>query len=112
MNTDQGSAADVAPPSGHPGAEQVAPLLWCCHVRGPDEVHAAPDYETALAWSDMLNAMNWRSANPAVRLKDPVSFEDCLIKAVPALWPHSRESHAEDLPKSIAGFAIPNARAL
>src|SRR4051794_35474892 len=21
--------------------------LWCCHVRGPDEVHAAPDYETA-----------------------------------------------------------------
>lgn len=92
-------------PSGKAYADDK--ILWCCHVRGPDDLYAAPDYETALKWADMLNATNWRAENPAVRIKDPTSFEDCLIKAVPALWPYSSESHAEDLPKSIAGFAVP-----
>lgn len=84
-------------------------ILWCCHVRGPDDVYAAPDYDTALAWSDLLNEMNWRSdtyPKPA-RFENPKSYQDCLVKAVPALWPHSAEAHAEDLPKSIAGFALP-----
>lgn len=80
-------------------------ILWCCHARGPDDVHAAPDYETALAWSDILNAVNWRGLNGTV--VPPASYDDCLIKAAPAIWPHSAELHAEDMPKSIAGFAIP-----
>lgn len=86
-------------------------ILWCCHVRGPDEVYAAPDYETALAWSDTLNELNWRVDQvrypKPTSFKNPESYGDCLIKAVPAIWPHSADAHAEDLPKSIAGFADP-----
>jgi hypothetical protein len=96
------------------GTEEVRreTILWCCHVRGPDDVYAAPDYNTALAWSDLLNSLNWRDTGFAntpkpPRYKDPANYSDCLIKAVPAIWPHSPESHAEDLPKSIAGFAAP-----
>lgn len=84
----------------------MSDFLWCCHVRGPDDVYAAPDYETALRWSDILNEMNWRSdkypKHPS--FENPKSYEECLVKAAPAPWPHSPESHAEDLPKSIVGF--------
>lgn len=87
-------------------------ILWCCHVRGPDDIYAAPDYETALAWSDVLNEMNWRSETyPKLPgFENPKSYQECLIKAVPALWPSSAESHAEDLPKSIEGFRAPAPR--
>jgi hypothetical protein len=94
------------------GVAQSAPVLWCCHARGPDDVYAAPDYATALAWSDTLNALNWDTKDPRYPkprwFKNPSLYEDCLIKAVPAPWPHSPESHAEDLPKSIEGFAMPS----
>jgi hypothetical protein len=87
-------------------AQSTVPFLWCCHVRGPDDVYAAPDYVTALAWSDALNEINWRGAS-SLKIENPKSFEDCLIKAVPAPWPYSPELHAENLPKSIAGFTAP-----
>jgi hypothetical protein len=93
-------------------AAQAVSVLWCCHARGPDDVYAAPDYATALAWADTLNALNWDSKDPRYPkprgFKNPSLYEDCLIKAVPAPWPHSPESHAEDLPKSIEGFADPS----
>jgi hypothetical protein len=93
-----------------PGGQPQSPL-WCCHVRGPDDVYAAPDYATALVWADVLNELNWNSRDPRypkpISFKNPEKYEDCLIKAVPAIWPHSPESHAEDLPKSLAGFADP-----
>lgn len=81
-------------------------ILWCCHVRGPDDVYAAPDYITALAWSDAINELNW-TARSGICAKNPNSFEDCLLKAVPAPWPHSPEAHAEDLPRSVMGFSDP-----
>lgn len=84
------------------------PLLWCCHVRGPDDIYAAPDYVTALAWSDAMNEINWK-ANSRLNIGDPTSFQDCLIKAVPAPWPHSPEAHAKNLPESIRGFSDPSA---
>lgn len=84
------------------------PFLWCCHVRGPDDVYAAPDYMTALAWSDALNEINWRGASD-LKIENPKSFEDCLIKAVPAPWPHTAEAHATNLPRSIADFSDPSA---
>lgn len=74
-------------------------ILWCCHVRGPDDVHAAPDYATALKWSDEMMAID-----RAIDHSDP---NMPYLSAVPAPWPHSAESHAEDLPKSIAAFACP-----
>lgn len=71
-------------------------LLWCCHVRGPDDVHAAPDYQTALAWSDRIN--DWFAAQPR-RENDPI------IRAAPAIWPYGAETHAVDLPKCVSQFA-------
>jgi hypothetical protein len=79
-------------------------ILWCCHVRGPDDVHAAPDYATALKWSDLVNSCNWRGLRGTT--KPPLSWDDCLLKAAPAVWPWTAESHADSLPKSIADFAI------
>ncbi len=29
--------------------------LWCMHIEGPDDLHAAPDFWTALAWAAELN---------------------------------------------------------
>jgi hypothetical protein len=77
-------------------------ILWCCHVRGPDDVHAAPDYETALKWSDSLT----------VRDREMVDAGECVpllpfLNAVLAVWPHSAESHASDIPKSIEYFTAP-----
>jgi hypothetical protein len=87
------------------GAADASPMtfLWCCHIRGPDDVHAAPDYETAVKWADITNALNWRGLGG--KIEAPTSYDDCLLKAVPAPWPWSAEKHAEDLPKSIAGYA-------
>ena len=82
----------------------MSEILWCCHVRGPDDVYAAPDYETALKWADMTNAINRRGRGG--KIESPASYDDCLLKAVPALWPWSPESHAEGLPKSIAEFTL------
>ena len=90
-----------------PHNEAAKAVLWCCHVRGPDDVHAAPDYETALKWADMTNAINWRGIGG--KIDPPASYDDCLLKAVPAPWPWSAEAHAENMPKSINDFAIPGA---
>lgn len=81
-------------------------ILWCCHVRGPDEVYAAPDYETALAWADTTNTFNWRGRGG--KIEPPESWEECIIKAVPAPWPWSAESHAENLPESMKAFSRPS----
>lgn len=64
-------------------------ILWCCHVRGPDDVIAAPNYETALAWADKINA--WVAARKGQHEYDPV------LSAVPAPWPYSDEIHSEAL---------------
>lgn len=81
-------------------------ILWCCHVRGPDDVYAAPDYETALKWSDITNALNWRGREG--KIEPPASYDDCLLKAAPAVWPWSAEAHAENLTKSIRDFTPRN----
>jgi hypothetical protein len=65
----------------------TAPVLWCCHIRGPDEVHAAPDYETALAWADRFNAEHGPKAREL----------DVLCAAAPALYPWGAENHAQAL---------------
>jgi len=79
----------------------VTEILWCCHVRGPDDVHAAPDYATALAWADACTEVD--------RLIDHSDNLMPFLSAVPAPWPYSVESHAEDLPKSVVYFSAPRA---
>jgi hypothetical protein len=79
--------------SGHPF--QV--VLWCCHVRGPDDLLPAPDYATALKWADICLAHDRLSA----KANDPFTP---FLSAVPAPWLGSPESHAEELPNSAAYF--------
>ncbi|PCJ95920.1 MAG: hypothetical protein COA52_02425 [Hyphomicrobiales bacterium] len=64
---------------------------WCVHILGPDEVHAMPTYEEAVKESDKLNGYL------AERLTNHAHIEDILCFAHAAPWPHSDESHAEDL---------------
>jgi hypothetical protein len=71
-------------------------ILWCCHVRGPDDVHAAPNYATALEWSDRFN--DWWA-------RQPKSENDPIIRAAPALWPWSADAHAENLKQTAVEFA-------
>lgn len=71
--------------------------LWCCAVRGPDDVHPAPDYETALAWCDLINDQ----CGPHIPKDD--NFP--IIRAAPAIWPWSAKAHADGIEKAIAEFA-------
>lgn len=72
-------------------------LLWCCHVRGPDDLYAAESYEAALKHADDLNdALKKHNAGREPHPYDPI------ISAVPAPWPWGAESHAEDLRKARA----------
>ena len=63
-------------------------MLWCTHVLGADDVYAAPSHEAA--------AVHAREMNKAIhgRVSAP---DDVLCFAYAAPWPHSKESHAEDL---------------
>lgn len=59
--------------------------LWCLHILGPDDVHAAPNKAEAERAVGFL-AEYYKDD----RMDPPISFE-----AIP--WPHSPESHAEDV---------------
>ena len=61
-------------------------VLWCVHVLGPDDVHAAPSHEAA--------AVHARELNKALHRK-PDAPNDVLCFAYAAPWPHSQEAHAE-----------------
>lgn len=73
----------------------MADILWCCHVRGPDEIYAAPDYDVALRWCDLCLEMDRR---PRVSENEP------YLSAVPAPWPHSVESYIKCLPDAARAF--------
>jgi len=66
-------------------------LLWCCHVRGPDELTPCESYEEARKQSDELNyhfaPTKWHK---------PHEFDPVII-AAPMIWPHDAKSHAEGL---------------
>lgn len=72
-------------------------LLWMMHVRGPDDIYPAPDYETAVSWCDYVNDVLARK------------IPEVMTKAVPAIWSGTPESHAEGLPEAIKGWTLPAA---
>jgi hypothetical protein len=84
----------AAPASPLPGGGGI---LWMMHVRGPDDIYPAPDYETAVAWCDYVNDV-LAKAVPEV-----------MTKAVPAIWTGTPESHADGLPEAIKGWTLPAA---
>ncbi|WP_408953009.1 hypothetical protein [Lysobacter sp. Hz 25] len=69
-----------------------APALWCLHLQGPDEVHAAPSKAHAEKAAEQINAVD----------------DTGLVRAVAAPWPHSVESHAEDSDSFIERWLIPS----
>lgn len=84
----------AAPASPLPGGGDI---LWMMHVRGPDDIYPAPDYETAVAWCDYVNDV-LAKAVPEV-----------MTKAVPAIWTLSPQEHAAYLPEAIKGWTLPAA---
>ena len=77
------------------------PVLWCLHIRSSDDVHPAPDYETAQLWADRLFE---RFDIPAMKEGDQ---NQPLLRAVAAPYPWDAESHAAGLAKSIAEWSVP-----
>jgi Lar family restriction alleviation protein len=68
--------------------------LWCMHIQGPDDVHAAPSKAHAERAAELFNARF-------------VGVMDVLCKAVVEPWPHSPESHAADVEKFCATWFAP-----
>ncbi len=66
--------------------------LWCLHVLGPDDVHPAPSKEEAERAAAFMTKyyQDWMETRGEHPMDPHISFE-----AAP--WPHSPESHAEDL---------------
>src|SRR5262249_34482991 len=69
--------------------------LWCMHHIGTDEVHPAPDFETAQQWA------NWANLQFA-------EYQD-ISRFVVAVWPWDAESHAHALPEAIDQWEMPTA---
>ena len=65
-------------------------ILWCCHVRGPDDVIPTDGYDEAVALADEIN-------NISIELGLKRSPFEWLSRAVPAVWPYSPQLHAADL---------------
>ncbi|WIA54354.1 hypothetical protein N6H05_14905 [Sphingobium sp. WTD-1] len=73
--------------------EALDTRLWCLHHIGPDEVHPAPDFDTAWKWAEWGNKTFAQHAD--------------ISRFVVAVWPHAPEAHAADLPKSVAEWTLP-----
>ncbi|MGU3387218.1 hypothetical protein ACLBYG_22100 [Methylobacterium sp. D53M] len=88
--------ASASPASSDQGA---LTQLWCMHISGPDDLHAAPDYWTALAWCAELNAVVAARA-----LKENWAADDNypLMQATVRPWMWSRQQHASLLSIELA----------
>lgn len=69
--------------------------LWCLHHIGADEVHPAPDFETAWKWAEWANK----------RFADAAD----ICRFTVAIWPWSPEGHADGLAKSVEDWTVPEA---
>ena len=70
--------------------------LWCIHIPGPDEVHAAPSKDAADHVAAKHNAaMATYYASGATNLEFAPPIES--VQAVAIKWPHDQQSHADEL---------------
>ncbi|MFG1388782.1 hypothetical protein [Xanthobacter versatilis] len=75
--------------------EKEVMILWCAHVRGPDDVVACADYEAAVKFCDKINAV-----------AKTVAHLDVMCIAYPAVWPWDASSHADGLARN-NGYRAP-----
>ncbi len=59
--------------------------LWCVHVLGPDDVHAAPSHLAAVTQAHELNKALYSRAD--------TKCDDILCFSYAAPWPYDAESH-------------------
>jgi hypothetical protein len=67
-------------------------MLYGVTIQGPDDVIAAPDYETAVKISNAFN--DWWMRH--IHVKKMTTF-DPMMWAVPGEWDHDADSHAGSL---------------
>ena len=71
--------------------------LWCLHVLGPDDVHAAPSKAYAEVAADLHN----------VRFGEASKEIGVMCKAVVAPWPYDPASHARGLVNFVSNWIAP-----
>ena len=70
--------------------------LWCIHIPGPDEVHAAPSKEAADHMAAKHNAvMATYYASGALNLEFAPTLEN--VQAAVIKWPYDKSSHYDEL---------------
>lgn len=89
-------ASAPTPPASSAGEvewvrKQRGLVLWCMHILGMDEVHAARDYDHACEMVADLSSSVFGKLPPS---------DDILVLPIVAPWPWDREAHAEDLLKT------------
>lgn len=82
-----GRGEHATPPGGE-GKE--APIRWCVHHRGPDDLHPVESYEAAVALADQMNeiAERFNFGKP----RDDAGY--VMSISYPAVYPGSAEDHA------------------
>lgn len=103
--TQPGAGEDTRPRQER--IEAMSELLWCVHTIGPDDVNAAPDFDTAEQWAIRQNQMMRDYTRDTGMTNDPHWPE---VRSVVALRPWDADTHAADLPNSIAMFTPPAGR--
>lgn len=83
---------------------RVERTLWCLHTIGPDDINAAPDFDTAVAWAEYHNRQTEAYTIMRGMQNDP---NWPFVRSVVAIWPGMPEAHAESLPDSIAQCSPP-----
>ena len=71
-------------------------VLWCVHVLGMDDVHAAPNHGAAVVGAREMNKALFSQLSNA---------NDFLCFCYAAPWPHSDDDHTEDLKEWVNFFA-------
>ena len=89
-------ALTVSPAAQSSAKDGVRGELWCLHLQGPDDVHAAPSKAHAQKAADMVN-----KAFAGVEVQP---------NAVAAPWPHSEQAHADSVGTFITDWIIPKAQ--
>jgi len=75
--------------------EDVTAELWCCHIKGPDDVIACDDHLHAVRLAKLINESAGKHAAEL----------DVMFEACAAVWPHSAEAHARSLGEPSVDYA-------
>ena len=63
--------------------------LWCVCVAGPDDIYAAPSHLAAKTQAHEMNKL--------MHSKNGGAFDDVLLFAYAAPWPHTKETHEKSV---------------